>query len=168
MQSPTIKPRQKRSQIWLISKEEFAEVVLNSQSLNAILVHFGFGNQAGVYKILKARLKEDGLDISHISLGLNSNKGRKFLNKGQPLSNILVENSNYNNRSRLKKRLIKAGLLNDKCYRCSMSPIWNNEILTLQLDHINGVNDDHRIENLRLLCPNCHSQTDTFSGRNNK
>lgn len=81
MQGPTNKPRQKRSKIWEIPQDELIRVVQHNDSLNAILGHFGFANQPGVYKILRARLKEDQIDISHISLGLNSNKGRKFVSK---------------------------------------------------------------------------------------
>lgn len=167
MLSPT--KRTKRNKIWNIPKEDLEKVVQNSSSLNAILTHFGFCNQSGVYKVLRARLKEDQIDISHISLGLNSNKGRNFISKtALPLSEILIENSSYTARGRLKTRLIREGVFEKKCYECGCLSIWNNKALTLQLDHINGINDDHRIENLRLLCPNCHSQTDTFSGRNKK
>ena len=55
-----------------------------------------------------------------------------------------------------------------KCAICGNNGIWNNQKLVLQLDHKNGDNTDNRLSNLRLLCPNCHSQTDTFSGRNIK
>ena len=66
----------------------------------------------------------------------------------------------------LKERLIKEGILTKICSECGITDEWNNKPITLQLDHINGVRDDHRLENLRLLCPNCHSQTDTYCGRN--
>jgi len=79
----------------------------------------------------------------------------------------------YNNKKiisngNLKIKLLKEEGLINKCAICSMLPIWNNKPITLQLDHINGINTDNRLENLRLLCPNCHSQTDTYTGRNTK
>lgn len=69
--------------------------------------------------------------------------------------------SRYN----LKRRLLAAGILENRCSRCGISE-YNGKPLSIQLDHINGVNDDHRLENLRMLCPNCHSLTETYGGRN--
>ena len=76
----------------------------------------------------------------------------------------MKEESNYS-RWNLKRRLIKEGLLENKCEVCNQPPMWNGATLVLVLDHKNGKNNDHRLENLRLLCPNCHSQTPTFAGR---
>lgn len=70
-------------------------------------------------------------------------------------------------RSAVRRRLLDEGILRDECYECGISR-WLGTKLTLQLDHINGINDDNRIDNLRMLCPNCHSQTETFSGKNNR
>ena len=67
---------------------------------------------------------------------------------------------------RFKKQLLGRKLLEDKCSKCGLSPKWNNEPLTLELDHINGNHNDWRLTNLRILCPNCHTQTDTYKGRN--
>lgn len=67
--------------------------------------------------------------------------------------------------AKLKQRLIKEGYLENKCSDCGLKDTWNNKPIVLHLDHINGVNNDHRLDNLRLLCPNCHSQTDTWCGR---
>lgn len=69
---------------------------------------------------------------------------------------------------KVKKRLISEGRLENKCSECGISDSYNGKPITLQLDHINGINNDHRFENLRLLCPNCHSQTDTWCGRGKK
>lgn len=79
----------------------------------------------------------------------------------------MVEGSNYS-RYQLKRRLVQEGLLEYRCYGdgCKLSSEWLGKKLSLQLDHINGRGNDNRIENLRFLCPNCHSQTPTFAGRN--
>lgn len=68
-------------------------------------------------------------------------------------------------RGQLRRRLLKEGILTDRCYECGITH-WLGERLSLHLDHINGEKSDSRPENLRLLCPNCHSQTQTFGSRN--
>ncbi len=68
-------------------------------------------------------------------------------------------------RGSIKRRMLELGLLEERCSRCGISD-WRDKPLTIHIDHINGVKDDWRLDNLRMLCPNCHSQTPTFSGRN--
>ncbi len=80
---------------------------------------------------------------------------------------ILVENSSYP-RHRLKERLINQNLLEYKCQQCGNIGSHNDKPLVLQLDHINGVNNDNRLKNLRFLCPNCHTQQDTYAAKNIK
>lgn len=67
--------------------------------------------------------------------------------------------------SSIKHRLVTEGLLEEKCSECGLTE-WRGKKLCVQLDHINGINTDNRLENLRMLCPNCHSQTETFGTRN--
>lgn len=74
---------------------------------------------------------------------------------------------NTTTRWQARRRLLDEGLLRLRCYECGISE-WFGQPLSLHLDHINGVKNDHRIENLRMLCPNCHSQTETFGGRNTR
>lgn len=154
--------KRKVSPIWSISTNEFATIVINSNSFSDILKKFDYPHNAiGNYRTLMKRIDKEGIDVSHI-------RGKKNFQNGvvRNLDDILVENSNYQNRGSLKRRLLKEGLLENKCYSCDLPPIWNGKVLSLQLEHKNGKNNDNRIQNLELLCPNCHSQTDTFAGRN--
>lgn len=158
-----MKPR--TSSIWAISKDELVEIVKRSTTISDVLLNFNLLNKGGNYKTLQKRFEEDMIDFNHIKLGINSNKGRVFIKEKFSLERVLVEHSTYN-RNTLKKRLLEEGLLKNECYVCGQLPIWNNLPLSLQIDHINGVSDDNRIENLRILCPHCHSQTDNFAGKN--
>jgi len=96
----------------------------------------------------------------HFAAMVNSNKERSFLDE-----DVFVENSRYA-RHHIKRRLIQKNLIPYECSECKLEPIWNGKALSLQLDHINGINNDHRINNLRFLCPNCHAQQDTYAGKN--
>ncbi len=69
------------------------------------------------------------------------------------------------NRSTVKRRLLEAGILSNRCEWCGITE-WRGRPISIQIDHVNGIHDDHRLENLRMLCPNCHSQTDTHGARN--
>jgi len=111
------------------------------------------------------RCNELNIDYTRLS---TTNPPDRINPQKQALEDILVENSTYLNRTALKSRLIKEEILEYKCALCGNIGEWQGQPLSLQLDHINGINNDNRLENLRLLCPNCHSQTKTFSGRNKR
>lgn len=114
---------------------------------------------------LKYKILELNINIAHWT-GQGHLKGKSHNWSAKiPTNNILIENSTYLNTNSLKKRLIKESLLNDVCYVCNIKGEWCEKKLILQLDHINGIRSDNRIDNLRLLCPNCHSQTDTFCSK---
>jgi Zn finger protein HypA/HybF involved in hydrogenase expression len=156
----------RRSIIWTITKEDISKITNNHNSLADILRYFGLHAGAGNYKTLKNRLKEDSIDYSHIKLGLNSNRGRKSRKKKNVIE--YLHSNSIMRSSRLKAKLLDGNVLENKCSKCGQGSIWNNEPLVLQLDHINGDSSDNRIENLRILCPNCHTQTPTFAGRRTK
>ena len=81
-----------------------------------------------------------------------------------PMSELLVAGT-YRGRENLKLRLVKEGLKKNGCERCGLDE-WRGIPISVALHHMNGDRLDNRLENLELLCPNCHSQTDTYSGRN--
>lgn len=152
--------------IWKLDTELFKKVIAEHNTISAMLKVFGLENKGSNYLTLKTRCLQDGISLSHINFGKGSNKGRKFNSKYQKtLTDVLVENSNAN-RTSLKHRLLKEGVLKNECVECGQPPMWNNKVLTLQLDHINGIFNDNRLENLRILCGHCHSQTENFAGRN--
>ena len=81
------------------------------------------------------------------------------------LSDVLVKDSTYPRHS-LKKRILDEGLIQYICKVCGLGPTWNEKPMTLILDHVNGVRNDNRLENLRFVCSNCDSQLDTYKARN--
>lgn len=85
--------------------------------------------------------------------------------RATPIASFLVEDFD-GSRNNIKRRLLRDKVLKNKCYKCGQGPKWKGQRLVLVLDHINGKKNDYRLTNLRILCPNCNSQTETFSGRN--
>lgn len=152
-----------KSKVYNLSNEEFQQIIARNHSWCACAREVGLSPNGSNSKIqLKKRVEELGLDISHFD---QTQDARQASTK-YTLEEIMVENSTYQNITKLKERIIKADLLLYKCAICGNTGEWNGQKLVLQLDYINGNHFDHRKENLRFLCPNCHSQTETFSGKN--
>jgi hypothetical protein len=159
--------RKRRSVIWKVSLEEFKSIVERSSSYREVLSFFHLENKGGNHRTLKERIIEDAVDDAHIRNKPQNHAAVKA--NSIPLELILVNNGPYSiATSSLRKRLIKAGLLEEKCAQCGCDPIWQSKRLVLQLDHIDGSRKNNILSNLRLLCPNCHSQTPTFAGKKMK
>ena len=94
-------------------------------------------------------------------------KNYKPEQKKIPLNEIIEGKHPYYQTLKLKKRLLKEGLKENKCDICGITE-WNGMELLIQLDHIDGDSHNHKLENLRMVCPNCHSQTHTYCGKNKK
>ena len=151
------------------TQKEFIQAWLSSKTIGEVAKKLGCNHSGGGYVVLRTAAQQLNLPTDHmIEYGLNAGPGYNHI-KFIPLSEILVANSTYTCIARLKIRLLRAGLLAARCYAedCGLTE-WKGKSISLQLDHINGDKRDHRIENLRLLCPNCHSQTDSFAGRNKR
>lgn len=152
----------RNSPIWELPSEEFKKLIANSQTISEVFKQFNLTNKGGNYRTLRLRLEEENVNITHFRKSIPS------VIKGIiPLEDILVENSPYN-RSSLRKRLIKLKIIPYVCQSCNLGSKWNESDLSLQLDHKNGISNDHRLDNLQFLCPNCHSQTSSFAGRNKR
>lgn len=140
-----------------ISNEQFTEIVKSSTSLKEVTMKCGYSNNSGASSsIIKKRIQNQNLDISHFSRGEIIHREDK---------DIFIEDSPVN-QSTLRKRYLKGNYTEYKCAICGQEPIWKGKELVLTLDHINGHNNDNRLENLRWVCPNCDRQLDTFAGRN--
>jgi len=147
--------------------KQILEIIINkSYSKKEVLERMNLKPFNGNYDTLNKYIEKYELNISHFNRGRYNNK-YGFRNKIE-LNEILIENSTYTNRTRLKKRLYKEGLKERKCELCGQDEIWKGKKMSLILDHINGINNDNRKENLRIVCPNCNATLDTHCGKNVK
>lgn len=152
------------NKIYKLSDEQFVELLKNSSTISEVLFKLGYsvkGNSWGFAKI-RQRMSDLNLDGSVF-------KGKSPITKYGSLhkvnaSDILQPNCKHA-RSVLRRYVIKNNLIPYRCAICGCVE-WQGRTLSLELDHINGINNDNRIENLRFLCPNCHSQTTTYGSRN--
>jgi len=140
------------------NKEVFIEIIKNSRSysdaVRKLSLKDGHGNRKTVIRYIEIYK----IDISHFDFkGDNIGGNRKKLE----LKQILIKNSTYSNIPHLKERLYKEGLKERKCELCGQDENWYDKKISLILDHKNGVHNDNRFENLRIVCPNCNAALET-------
>jgi Zn finger protein HypA/HybF involved in hydrogenase expression len=146
------------------SEEDLRKAVKTSTSIRQVLEKLDIVPAGGNYQTTNRRIKKLNIDISHFT-GQAWNRG-KVIGPKRPIEEYLIENSVVQS-FKLKGRLIAEGLKEHKCECCGITE-WNGKPAPIELDHINGNHHDNRLENLRILCPNCHAQTDTYRGKNKK
>lgn len=148
------------------TKEDYIIAIKSSKNYAEALRKLGIIDKGGNYRIIKNAAEKYDIDLSHFKREA-WNKGKKIEKpKKQDIKKILVKNSCYQS-YKLKNRLISEGIKEHKCENpdCGLTE-WNGKPIPLELHHINGNNTDNRLENLMLLCPNCHAQTDNYRGKN--
>lgn len=134
------------------SKQELENIVKDSYSIKEVLSKLGYSTIGGNnHKTLKNRIEILEIDTSHF-------KGRRPVERN--VGNVFVKNSTASQKT-LRDWYEKGNYSQYVCSICGQEPIWNNKKLTLILDHINGINNDDRLENLRWVCPNCNQQLET-------
>lgn len=160
---PSVKMYAKRSESpGYIDKVK--EALYTSTSILSALRKLGLSGGTGNYQTVASICKKEGIDINTV---LRRNVLNKIPSKTKEVNSVdmFTENSPASRKS-VKKTIIRDGLLPYVCSLCGLVPFWNNTELVLILDHINGIFNDNRLQNLRFCCPNCNSQLSTHTGKN--
>ena len=123
----------------------------------------GYESKGANYRTLQRWVKVWEISTDHFDPDIGRRRAGAI--RRLPLKQVLVENSTYN-RGALKRRLLSAGLKRPVCELCGQDEVWQGKRMSLVLDHINGTANDHRLENLRIVCPNCAATFETHCGRN--
>ena len=146
------------------TEENLRKAVTSSTSVRQVLGKIGLIQAGGNYNQINKYIKDLKIDIKHFK-GRGWNKGMTGIGKPRiNIEDVLVKDSNFQS-FKLKNRLFEISLKNKECEECGWKKISKDGRLPLELDHINGNSRDNRFENLRVLCPNCHSLTPHHRGR---
>ena len=148
------------------AKEDFEKAAAQSLSIAGMCRYFGLTPSGGNYRIMHNTILQYDIDVSHFT-GQGWNTDLKFKPfKEKPLNEILILDSTYQSH-KLKRRLLSEGVKDHICESCRLSE-WLGKSIPLELHHKNGNNRDNRLDNLMLLCPNCHALTESYRGKNKK
>lgn len=154
-----------RTRRW--SQKQLEWAVQTSTSIRQVLGKLGLAQAGGNYDQVQRYLKKWGISTAHFT-GKGWNVGLQFRpNPPKPLREILIRDSSYQS-YKLKKRLFNESIKEPKCELCGWCEKTPDGRLPLELDHINGDRSDNRLENIRILCPNCHSLQPTHRGLNRR
>jgi hypothetical protein len=151
-----------RRRSWTV--DQLKSAVEASTSFRQVLQRLGLRQAGGNYAQVRKYATEAGLTTAHFT-GCAWRRGCVVPSRpARPLEDLLREGT-FVQSFKLKKRLFAAGLKNPACEECGWAKRSEDGYLPLELDHINGDGSDNRLENLRVLCPNCHSLKPTHRGR---
>jgi len=148
--------------IW--EKENLEEIVKSSSSVREVLEKMGLRSAGGNFRTLKKYTSLYQIDTSHF-VKKHEEMVKRMKTKKVNLADVMVENSSFS-RTYLKERMYEEGLKLRVCEICGQGEIWNGKKMSLILDHINGIHNDNRLENLRIVCPNCNATLETHCGKN--
>lgn len=151
------------NKIYALTDEQFVKLIKESCNISEVLFKLGYSIQGNSWGFSLIRKRMDELKLTH-----NSFKGKSTLRKH--VERIIDPNKLFKENSKHSRTVLRRYILNHELipYKCAICGAieWQGKTLSLELDHINGINNDNRLENLRFLCPNCHSQTTTYGSRN--
>ncbi|MGW9025900.1 HNH endonuclease signature motif containing protein [Streptomyces sp. NPDC055722] len=149
------------------TREVLEPVVAASTSVNEVVRRLGLDSVGGHQTNIARRIKAYGINTSHFTSAVRTERMRHNQRR-RTAEEILVEDTSEHARRvpsrRLRRALSEVGV-EERCALCGSEPLWPGEPLPLEVDHVDGNWRDNRIENLRFLCPNCHSTTDSYRGR---
>lgn len=142
--------------------EALQEAVKTSSSIAQVLGQLGLKPAGGNYQTIRTVIEQNKIDITHF-VGQSWSKG-KILPPKRPIFEYLSNEQAISSHN-LKRRLLKEGFFEYKCYGCENKE-WCGQPIALELEHIDGNHLNNELKNLTLLCPNCHAQTETYRGKN--